>query len=538
MLMRLPLGMLFLVLIILSVNRCAKQGFPSGGPKDSIPPVLIRAVPPLETVEFDADKIVLYFDEYVQLKNLTEQLIVSPPIEPNLYEVSPQGIVSKKITVKLLEPPRKNTTFTFNFGSAIEDYNENNPLSFFNYSFSTGPYMDSLTLRGSVQDAFNKTVEEGVSIQLYPIDSTYTDSTIYLEKPFYVGNTLDSVIFNLKSLAPGKYEMIALKDYGKNYFFDQNIDLIGFFENPIELPRDSVKFPVLFKEVTHFQWGRPKFINDHHVEIGYYGNLEDHKVRVLTDSTNLLNGFFTRDRVKDTLHYWFTPPKKLDSLVMEFEEVDSIRTVVVKKFKPVLDSLVLNLKPNGYLNFNDTLQVQSNLPIGGVNNDFIQIFDIDTVTIPFRTSIDPNKDRVYLYFDKVPKDKYSIQLLPNAIFDFLGATNDTLIHLVRTKKIEDYGALKLNVKPSSESLMYFIEVLDSRDNIVQKFPQNQTHRYTINYLLPGKYYLRIIKDLNGNNQWDTGDYLKKIQPEQVIYLEGELDVRANWDLNETIIIEE
>ena len=110
-----------------------------------------------------------------------------------------------------------------------------------------------------------------------PYRFSYTDSTIYLKKPLYVGNTLDSIYFNLQSLAPGKYEFIAIKDKGKNYLFDQFVDMIGFFETPIEL-QDSLKFPVLFKEETNFKWGRPRYVNDHHLEFGYFGDVSDKKI--------------------------------------------------------------------------------------------------------------------------------------------------------------------------------------------------------------------------------------------------------------------
>jgi phenylpyruvate tautomerase PptA (4-oxalocrotonate tautomerase family) len=111
-------------------------------------------------------------------------------------------------------------------------------------------------------------------------------------------------------------------------------------------------------------------------------------------------GFFTRDREKDTLHYWFQPVKDLDSIVVALEEKDSMRPVVIKPFKPELDSLMLSLSPKNLnvLHFLDTLKIESNLPIMSVNDEYIQIFDIDTLSIPFTSSIDPNKDKVYLEF--------------------------------------------------------------------------------------------------------------------------------------------
>jgi hypothetical protein len=225
------------ILLILSVSHCAKRGTPTGGAKDSLPPVLIRATPPLNTTLFDEEKITLLFDEYIKLKDITNQLITSPPLEPSQYKISPESTVSKKVEIRLLDSLKSDMTYTFNFGSSIEDFNENNPLTFFSYTFSTGVIIDSLYLEGIVKDAFEKETEPFVSVHLYPIDSTYTDSTIFKRKPFYIANTLDSVYFKLQNINEGAYEMIAIQDVGKNYLFDQNIDKIGFFDEPCSCAR-------------------------------------------------------------------------------------------------------------------------------------------------------------------------------------------------------------------------------------------------------------------------------------------------------------
>ncbi|MGB1448760.1 MAG: Ig-like domain-containing protein [Flavobacteriaceae bacterium] len=537
--MQKKLGIILMILWVISTTHCAKRGTPTGGPKDSIPPVLMSANPALNKVNFDAEKIVLIFDEYIQLKDVANQLIVSPPLEKSSYRVLPEGTVSKKVEIRFEEAPRDNTTYTFNFGEAIEDYNENNKLPFFSYTFSTGDYLDSLTLSGTVKDAYALDSLDRVSIHLYPIDSTFTDSTIYLQKPLYVGNTLDSIYFKLQSLAPGKYEFLAIKDVGKNYLFDQSIDMIGFFEQPIELPQDSLKFPVLFKEVTNFRWGRPRYVNDHHLEFPFFGEVNEKRVKFTAEFEEKGQGFFTRDREKDSLHYWFLPQKNLDSIVVALEEMDSLRPVVIKPFKAVLDSLELEVSPRNQsiLHFLDTLKIKSTLPITEVNNDFIQIFDIDTLEVPFNSFIDPNKDRVYLDFKKVQNDIYRIQLLPNAIKDFLGATNDTITHTVRTQAVENYGTLYLTVEQKDNSIPYFFELIDKKGSVIRKVVQNEENSYVLNYLIPKEYQIRFVKDRNGNGKWDTGNYLKKQQPEEVLYLADYLTLRENWDLIETFTIE-
>ena len=529
--------LIFVVVVeSLALTNCAKRGTLTGGLKDTIPPILINASPPLNTINFNSEKITLNFNEYLELKDINQQLIISPPLESKDYKIIPENTVTKKVEIEIRNKLRENSTFTFNFGSSIVDYNEGNPLPFFNYTFSTGDYIDSLKISGFVKDAYEIDSLDFVSVHLYPIDSVFTDSTIYNQKPFYVGNTLDSVYFELNNLAPGKYEFIAIKDKSKNYYFDQGFDKIGFFENPIEIPRDTFFLPVLFKEIKNFQWGRAKIINDHHIEFPYYGELGDRKVTIKNKFEEGTKSFFTRDREKDTLHFWFTPQKKLDSIITEVELEDSTAVTILKPFKLEKDSLMLNIFPsNGNkIDFLDTLKIKSNLPITKVNENLIQIFDIDTLEIPFSTKIDKNLDFIFLNFEKIPNDLYQIQILPNAINDFLGSTNDTIFHKVSTTKIEDYGKLLLSVKKGKYNKKYILELIDNKGKLIRRAYNNPDGFYTMEYLLPGEYQIRIIKDANGNGKWDTGNYLKKIQPEEVKYLKESIIVRANWELNETI----
>jgi len=525
------------ILLILSVSHCAKRGTPTGGAKDSLPPVLIRATPPLNTTLFDEEKITLLFDEYIKLKDITNQLITSPPLEPSQYKISPESTVSKKVEIRLLDSLKSDVTYTFNFGSSIEDFNENNPLTFFSYTFSTGVVIDSLYLEGIVKDAFEKETEPFVSVHLYPIDSTYTDSIIFKREPFYIANTLDSVYFKLQNIKEGAYEMIAIQDVGKNYLFDQSIDKIGFFDEPVQLPRDSLKFPVLFKEIPNFDWARPQYINDHHIVFGYYGDPAEKEIELISEVPEDFKYLITKHTEQDSLDFWFTGIKEIDSLVFNLSGKDSIEQRIVKPARPKIDSLEFRFSHLGSIDFLDTLALKATLPLVAIDNDFIEIRDIDSLVVPFTSSINSNQNKIIFDFEKTPNDRYAIQLLPNAATDFWGSTNDTLNIILGTKKLEDYGIIILTVETEG-TYNYFLQLLDARGDVVRKALKSENNRYTFDYLLPGTYSVRMIKDRNNNRQWDTGNYLKKIQPEEVVYMEGEIDLRANWDQNEIFTVEE
>ena len=171
------------IILVISILSCAKRASPTGGPKDSIPPVLINASPKLNSTYFNKLGFTLSFDEYVKLKDISKQLIISPPLNSSQYKVSPSTGASKKISVELKDSLLGNTTYTFNFGNSIVDFNESNPIPFFTYTLSTGANIDSLYIKGNVSDAFEKDTKNFISLQLYPVDSVYSDSVIYNKKP-------------------------------------------------------------------------------------------------------------------------------------------------------------------------------------------------------------------------------------------------------------------------------------------------------------------------------------------------------------------
>ena len=533
------LSRIFLIsVLLLFIISCARRSSPTGGLKDTIPPILIRANPKMNTTLFDKDEIELVFDEYIQLKDLRRQLIISPPIEKNSYKIKPsESVVSKKIEIQLLDSLDENTTYAFNFGNSIADYNEGNLFPFFNYAFSTGPKLDSLEIKGKINDALDKDTESFISVYLYPADSTFNDSTIFLKKPFYVTSTLDSVIYNFKNIREGKYEIIAIKDEAANYLFDENIDKIGFVEKPITLPKDSVIDFTIFKERENFFWGRPFFVNKNRLGVQYFGDLTNMKELKLTSevSENFIS-LMNKDRVKDTINYWFKG-LDVDSLQFSLQEVDTIRNSTVK-FREIKekDSLILRSLSRGIIEFKDTFKISSNIPIIKIDNEFIDIKNVDSIKVPFDVSLDENYDIVNILFEVEPNDDYEISIYPGAIIDFFDNSNDTIKYGVQSRDIEYYGNIFLQlIRENNES--FILELLDNNFNVVRKVNTfNETDLYKFKYLSPGDYYIRYIKDSNNNGRWDTGNYLKKLQPEKVIYFQNKLNLRSNWDLNENFFI--
>ena len=518
-------------LLLLMTVKCAKRASPTGGPRDSIPPVLVNATPKLNTTFFDKEGFTLTFDEYVTLKDVSKQLIVSPPLSSSQYKVYPTTGASKKISLVLNDSLMDNTTYTFNFGESIIDFNEGNPTPFLTYTLSTGATIDSLYIKGKVTDAFEKDTETFISLQLYPVDSIYKDSTIYTQKPLYVTSTLDTTVYRFQNLRAGKYNLIALQDLAGNYLFDQGVDKIGFVNQLIELPQDSVIDLKLFKEKTNFSWDAPYFINDHHVALAYYGEYEAQPYKMISEVPSTFETLVTKNLEKDSLNFWFKGAT-LDSIKFELEIRDTLRTKTAFLKEPIEDSLVISQFTKGTLRLKNLFELSSNLPVTTVDNSRLLVTNVDTVPIPAQLKIMENYDRIAIDFEVLPNDRYTVTLYPNALEDFWGRTHDTLVYRTSTKKIEDYGNIYLRVQHDSPH-PYLIELLNN-NKVVRRYdslvPGNN---YSFELLDAGKYTVRLIEDANNNKLWDTGDYLEKIQPEKVIYYWKEIDLRANWDMNET-----
>ena len=527
-------NLIYVFLSLIVVIGCAKRGSPSGGPQDSIPPVLVNASPKLNSINFDSEEIRLTFDEWIKLDKVQDQLIISPPLEKSSYEIKPLTGVTKKVFLKFLDSLSPETTYTVNFGNSIKDNNENNPLTFFSYTFSTGETIDSLYIRGNTKDAFSKDSDDFISLQLYRVDSLFNDSIVFQDKPTYISNTLDSTNYKFQNLKEGQYLLIALKDNNSDYLFNPLNDKIGFIDSLITLPRDSIIDLKLFKEEVNIVWDKPHFINSEKIGFGFFGKLDTNKIKIESNIPDSVNYAFIKDKETDTLNLWLSK-NSFDSLNFSLIQSDTTKLTTVKfdrKKDSLINSLSFKAKTVNIIHFNESFKISSNIPLAKIEDSLITVRDIDSLKVPFSTSINKRLDEIDISFDVSPSDKYSIVIMPKAIKDIRGSNNDSIQYNVVSQTLEDYGNIFLDVILSNNS-KYILQLIDSEMGVIREFENIESNStYSFDYIVPGKYTFRLIEDLNNNGVWDTGDYLKKRQPEPVFYYTNELEVRANWDFNE------
>ncbi|MEL4306777.1 Ig-like domain-containing protein [Joostella sp. CR20] len=525
---------LFFVLFISLVN-CARRGTPQGGPKDLDPPAITSSYPPNHTINFDAEKIRINFDEYIKLKDLQKQLIVSPPLKNTPY-IYPQSGASKYLEIELQDTLKENTTYVFNFGQSVVDNNEANPYSFFSYVFSTGSYIDSLALDGFVFDAVQKKPDTFISVMLYEVDSVYTDSVIYQKPPTYITNTLDSSTnFRLTNLKEGTYRLIALKDKANNYKFDPKTDKIGFIDHFITIPNDSIYGIGLFNEVPVFKASRPSLIAKNKLYFGYEGNPEGMEIKLLSEKPADYDFRTFPDVEKDTINYFFTP-FKADSLIFQVSNKKTIDTFTVRMKELYADTLVVAQLNKGF-KINDTLKIHASTPIENYNDKLITVLDKDSAKIDFTADLDKKKNIFKLKWNSDVGQKYKINLLPGAITDFYGDVNDTLNYNVATKNIADLGSLRVNLRNVAKYPV-ILQLTDNNGVVKHElFIKEKKPTYEFRNIDPATYLIRVIHDNNGNGKWDTGNFLTKTQPEQISYYPDPVELRANWEIEQTFTLQ-
>lgn len=518
------------LLMLLSFVECAKKGSPSGGSRDTIPPMVMRSSPENYSINFKENEIDIRFDEYIKLKDINSQLIISPPMKykPIITPLS----TSKNLKIKLIDTLKPNTTYSFNFGNAIVDNNEENILEQYKYLLSTGTYIDSLQLSGRVRDARRISPEAATTLMLYEVNDTFQDSIVYLEKPTYITITTDTTgVFTFENLKEGKYLLTALKEKTKDYIFRPKDDKIGFVDAYVTIPTDSVYNIFVFKEEADYKIARPSQVGKNHILFGYEGNANNIDIEVLSEKSSDFKQTFFKDEKKDTLHYWFKPSVTVDSLLFKVSNGKYVDTLTVRMRDLFKDSLNIEAVKTGTLKLKDSFKLKSNIPLVSFDTEKFRVMNADSVIIASELILNQKTNSLALFFPKTEDQTYNVRLLPGALTDFFERTNDTLHYKVNTRMMSDYGTLDLSLK-NADRFPIIIELVDDNYNIIAEDYLTEERKIFFDEIKPGKYFLRIIYDDNKNGKWDSGNYLRKVQPEKVIYYPAKLDVRANWSLNE------
>lgn len=526
---------------------------------DHTPPKALRYMPDSAALNFRSKQIRILFNEYIQLRDVNNQLIISPPLK-HQPEVK---VKNKELVVDLEDTLAANTTYAFNFGSSIADITEGNAIDNFQYVFSTGPFIDSLALTGTVKDAFTLGPEKGVLVMLY---NTFDDSVPLKKLPNYFAKTKEDGSFRINNIRSGKYKVFALKDANANYLYDTQEESIAFLDTLISMNKNTSVNLFLFKEIPKKQFvKRAAAIEFGHIQIIFNKPVVDMKLTPLNFIPKNADWKIEEySKTKDTLDLWLPGFEK-----------DSIR-LIVSDDKKVLDTLEIAIPPKankgrgkgfglgyttnigaGSFDVGRAVQIHFNHPL---SNGIDQSSLLSALTIlEDSLPVIENKSIAALPSGFVPicisrrlnatealcshwkeNTNYTIQIMKNSIVDIFGLKNDTIKLSFKTTELKYYGSLKLNLKLASPN-NFLLWLIDDKGNIgsviPEGYPIKESDILNFELLRPGNWRLRLIANTNGNEGWDTGNYFKHQQPEKVIY-SSPITIRSNWDLEQVWEIKE
>ncbi|MBN8852888.1 MAG: hypothetical protein BGO55_14865 [Sphingobacteriales bacterium 50-39] len=474
--MKLSKGSSFLLLLFVSIiglvagSGCANIVPPLGGPRDTIPPKLLYVTPRDSSKHFNTNKIVFYFDEFIDPKDVRTELIVSP-----LSKTEP--IVDARLrtlTVRIKDTLQPNTTYSLNFGNAIRDVDEGNILKNFTYVFSTGNYLDSMQLSGNVIIANTGKTDSTLIVMLH---KKLDDSAVVKEKPRYIARLDTLGRFHFRYLEPGTYALYALKDEGGTRRYLTPSQLFAFSDTPVVIGPNT-------PSTTLFAYVEPDTTK--HVSKSSSGSKnatapkpekEKKEDKRLQFQLNLSNGDFD---VLDTFKLSFQHPlKEFDSTRIRFTD-DNYKDIDTRNYHWKRDSTAKLF----IMNYNWPTDTKYHLILA---KDF-------------------------------GEDSAGRKLLKTDTVSF------------HTKKDIDYGEVRvriLNLDLSKKPVLQFVV----QDAVKYSFPFRSGKEFRQILFPPGEYELRILYDTNGNGVWDPGQFFgnHRRQPERVVPIKKKLTVKANWD---------
>ena len=560
-------------LVVGAVAGCAKQGYPSGGPVDRTPPRVLSATPPSGTNNFKDNTFTLEVNEYVTIKDAENNILVSPPMK-----VKPAYTLrGHKIIVRMEDTLLENTTYLFQFKGAIVDFTEGNALQSFEYVFSTGESIDSMSLRGRVVDALTlKPSKEKVSVLAY--GGSATDSAVALEQPLYYTRCDTGGYFSLNHIAAGRYRLVALVDGDRNLRLNPG-ETVAFLDSavtavPMPLPHDTtVVDSTLADSAARYDYIQPDATPVHlmrasllkveqqrvagskalaagHFQIVTKNPLSpQHRLALLSDTASRL--LVAMNPAADTLDVW-TAAEKLDSVVLLLTDDTALRDTLTLQYRKrssarratpseperlQVQSLVASAHP-----FFDTLRLRMGTPVTTVDTaPLVRVMDLGDSSVSLcrlRLLPDPRGDSSFamtamIDFQGTAGGSYKITV-PAMMTDIYGNTHDSLAITTTYTKPENYGGITLTVdtKRIVPGGFLLVQLLNGNGDVVRQVTLAEPGTAAFPHLKAGKYTFRLVNDTDGDGCWTPGDYWSGRQPEEVVYTGKVLELRENWDMTE------
>ncbi len=583
---KIPYIILGFFVYLVFYSSCANMGMPDGGPKDSLPPVLVETYPKYKSLNFDDDELRFTFNEYVVHDKAMDVLVISPPLEkrPTLR------MKSKSLILMFNEDLKDSTTYSIDFKNSIEDNNERNPYENFRFSFSTGDVLDTLRMAGKVLNAFNL---EPLEKALVLLQRNLHDSAVYRVRPPYIARTDEKGIFMMDNIAPGSYHVFSVIDANSNMLYDEGAEEIAFIDS-IYVPKAAfVESPdtlvsgadsllisghiIFTPEPVYLRYFLEDIFEQYVVSTKRVSQYECSIIfaESVVDTFTVApvgvaaNDWFLLEPSKgmDTISLWIkdTTIAKLDTLELElaYNQLDSAGNVYVQKDtidfsykqtkqkeekkkrrgkddeeeKVIVPQFTFtdNIKSTGF-DLNIPIAIKSPEPLKYFYDDMVHLYlDEDTTATPlsFKLEKDTAKYRSYrIKYNWEENTKYRLEIDSAAAQNIYGITSKNSIRKFTTQKLDYYGKIILGVTNVNEQLIVQLVKNNESEEVLKQKTIAEDGVVEFDFLKPEKYVIKVIYDTNKNGKWDVGSYQDHIQPEMVQYMQKVIKVKSYFEHKE------
>ncbi|MHA8080258.1 Ig-like domain-containing domain [Aquirufa regiilacus] len=525
----------FILFLSLSMfQRCAQTASPPGGKKDTLAPKIVSSIPLNKSKNYTGKKVELNFNEYVNIRNLNQELLITPNVGTYETRIRPTGV-----TLVLDSALHQNTTYTFNFRNAIEDMSERNIGKNIKLVFSSGTDIDSLQISGQVKHLETNKKLESILVGLYPFTDTLR---IDQAKPYYFTKTDTSGNYQIENIAAGKYYMAAFHDINNNLVYNSNKEPVDFItENYIDLIKSQTQDfkialqnqdPLKISKTTStaktvlYELSRgvkridiePKTLA-YQIESNrnlrfYVGNVEHQDtVRITATVTDSLNRIATislklKFREPNKKEKVVNAPLRIEVLPASNHLLSPEDSIVIKFPKPIV---LINTKAISFVTGPDE-EIQ--LPDEAYRwNSFVNELSIQKSYLPLRT-------------------KFDLKFSKHAFVSVEKDSSQTFTQSFEFQDLENYGSISGQIK--SPEGTHIFQLIKS-DTKVLAYQQTGLNSFVFPHVEPGLYELRAIEDRNGNGVWDLGNFKTKEKPESVYFFTGKIKLKANFQITDVLI---
>lgn len=550
-------GFLLLTFLVIQLcfQQCANPGRPTGGPKDTIPPTLTYADPESGTTNFKGQTITLEFSEYINTDKLKEQLTITPKSKIQYKSIPKRN----KLVIKLSDKLEDSTTYNFNFAEGVTDITEKNPVINLSIAFSTGPFIDSLSVEGKVEGLLDQKPSEGYLVGLYPASDTLD---YFKHNPMYFTTANDSGTYSLQYIKQGTYKILAFNDENKNQLLDPETESHGFLSEEIKLD-SSILLPnikcilqnikplklINYRSVGSYVEAKfNKMITSYEFsENSIYHNIigDDQDIIRLYKSEEIVHG----DSITTILHVEDSIDNQIiDTLTFAFRE--SNRKPYSLSYSAKEKSLTLTENPELNLTFNKPIITFDTSKI------YIKADSTFTYKTNFKHNWNHNKTKLQIQFElnpelllkkleeSIPEDTISTdstkqeerpKKTPEVNLDrgtFVSIENDTSeVKSLVIKEPAEKSSGVLNITLNTEISDFTIQLISTSDEVM--YEEKNQKKVSFNSVSPDTYKIRILIDDNQDGKWSYGNLLKNEEPETVYIHPEETVIRENWviDLN-------